>query len=529
MVFSENTSNMNSINNIEEYISISDFYNGKSVFITGGTGFLGKMLIEKLLRSCPGIKNIYLLMRPKRGAEINTRLNEILNSQLFDKLRKDRPNDLNKIIPILGDITSEDLGISESDQNLLSETINIVFHSAATVKFDEKLKLSVTINMLGTKRLLELCQRMLYLEALVHVSTAYCNCDRADVAEIIYNPPYKPDDIISLVQWLPEDLLDKLTPSLIGNRPNTYTFTKALTEAMLLKEAGNLPVVIVRPSIVLSSMNEPMSGWVDNWNGPTGIVSAVGKGIFHTIMCNEDSVADFVPVDLVINLMVAAAWRTATTKSTQMTVYNCCTGVNKPITWGRLVSLAIEKMRLHPLEGVFWYPTGILRKNRTLNTIHSILAHYIPAYILDILARIAGRKPIMIKVQDKLAKSVQCLEYFTTHQWKFHSDNVQVLLDSMNEKDKNEFQFDVRTIEWENYVEKYVLGFRQFLFKQSPSSLEVSRKRMHRLKILHQISKLLIVILFWRFLFKRSKKLRDLWRNFVSVISTLSITLVRTK
>lgn len=107
-----------------------------------------------------------------------------------------------------------------------------------------------------------------------------------------------------------------MTPSLIGNRPNTYTFTKALAEAMLLKEAGNLPLAIVRPSIgekyfnifhlllifliaVLSSINEPLSGWVDNFNGPTGIVSAVGKGIFHTIMCNEQSVADFIPVDLV--------------------------------------------------------------------------------------------------------------------------------------------------------------------------------------------------------------------------------------
>ncbi len=110
----------------------------------------------------------------------------------------------------------------------------------------------------------------------------------------------------------------QLTPSLIGNRPNTYTFTKALAETMLLKEAGNLPLAIVRPSIgktfinqsisafklilllVLSSINEPLSGWCDNWNGPTGIVSAVGKGIFHTIMCNEDSIADFVPVDMVI-------------------------------------------------------------------------------------------------------------------------------------------------------------------------------------------------------------------------------------
>jgi alcohol-forming fatty acyl-CoA reductase len=84
----------------------------------------------------------------------------------------------------------------------------------------------------------------------------------------------------------------------------------------------------------------------------------------------------------------------------------------------------------------------------------------------------------MIKVQDKLAKSVECLEYFTTHQWKFHGDNVLSLLDALDEKDRQHFQFDVRTIQWEDYVEKYVLGFRQFLFKQSPSSLEASRKRM---------------------------------------------------
>jgi hypothetical protein len=86
----------------------------------------------------------------------------------------------------------------------------------------------------------------------------------------------------------------------------------------------------------------------------------------------------------------------------------------------------------------------------------------------------------MIKVQDKLAKSVECLEYFTTHQWKFHSDNVMALLDALDDKDRQQFQFDVRTIQWDDYVEKYVLGFRQFLFKQNPSSLEDSRKRMSK-------------------------------------------------
>lgn len=87
----------------------------------------------------------------------------------------------------------------------------IVFHSAATIKFDEKLKLSVTINMLGTKRLVELCHRMKNLKALVHVSTAYCNCDRDEITEKIYLPPYSPDEIISLVNWLPEHLLDEVS------------------------------------------------------------------------------------------------------------------------------------------------------------------------------------------------------------------------------------------------------------------------------------------------------------------------------
>jgi fatty acyl-CoA reductase len=115
---------------------------------------MGKVLVEKLLRSCPGIENIYLLMRPKRGHDINERLNEIINGPLFDILRKERPNDLGKIIPINGDITSEELGISESDQALLCQKVSVVFHSAATVKFDEKLKLSVTINMFRGENLI---------------------------------------------------------------------------------------------------------------------------------------------------------------------------------------------------------------------------------------------------------------------------------------------------------------------------------------------------------------------------------------
>lgn len=68
------------------------------------------------------------------------------------------------MLPICGDITQDQLGISENDQQTLFRNVSIVFHSAATVKFDEKLQLSVKINMLGTKRLVELCHRMINLE-----------------------------------------------------------------------------------------------------------------------------------------------------------------------------------------------------------------------------------------------------------------------------------------------------------------------------------------------------------------------------
>lgn len=80
--------------------------------------------------------------------------------QLFDTVRQENPDILNKIIPIAGDITMPELGISEEDQKILCTEVSVVIHSAATVKFDEKLKLSINVNVNGTKRIIDLCKRM---------------------------------------------------------------------------------------------------------------------------------------------------------------------------------------------------------------------------------------------------------------------------------------------------------------------------------------------------------------------------------
>lgn len=57
--------------------SIKNFYGGAEIFITGGSGFLGRVLIEKLLRSCDRISKIYLLMRSKKGVEAKKRIEKL--------------------------------------------------------------------------------------------------------------------------------------------------------------------------------------------------------------------------------------------------------------------------------------------------------------------------------------------------------------------------------------------------------------------------------------------------------------------
>uniref|UniRef100_A0AAR5Q418 Fatty acyl-CoA reductase n=1 Tax=Dendroctonus ponderosae TaxID=77166 RepID=A0AAR5Q418_DENPD len=493
--------------------SVANFYNGKTVFITGGTGFMGKVLLEKLLRSCPGVAQIYLLIRPKKGQNAQERLQQLLCSPLFDTLRKERPNDLSKVVPIEGDITQPELAISPSDRTTLSLCVNVVFHSAATVKFDEKLKLSVTINMLGTQRLVELCKRMSNLEALVHVSTAYCNCDRSQVKEVIYPPPIGPDQIVSLVEALDEELVDSLTPKLVGNRPNTYTFTKALAECWLQDNKGDLPLVIVRPSIVISSMGGPLKGWVDNWNGPTGIIAAAGKGLFRTMLCDSTKKADLVPVDTVINLMIVSAWRIASSKTKEIPIYNCVTGQRKPITWSHFIDLCFKYLRMHPLSEISWYPDGSVTASRTMSTIKRCFLHWVPAYIIDSVVWISGGKPILVKVQSKLSKAAACLEYFTMQEWEFDDANVSALSVSLSDADRAEFCFDVAKINWENYLENYILGIRRFIFKEDTSSIPKARKQISKLYIAYRLLQVVSVMITWHFLALRYAPLRRLWSN----------------
>lgn len=133
--------------------------------MTGATGFLGKVTMEKVLRSCD-IENFYILVRSKKGKNMHARVDEIFEDPLFDRLKREKPKFRSKIVGIAGDCVLPGLGISLTDREVLRSDVNIVFHVAATVRFDEKLKLAIGINVNGTKEIIQLCKELQQL----HVS-----------------------------------------------------------------------------------------------------------------------------------------------------------------------------------------------------------------------------------------------------------------------------------------------------------------------------------------------------------------------
>lgn len=139
-----------------------------AIYKTGSTGFLGKVLIEKLLRSCDGVRKIYILLRSKRGLASKRRFEEFLKNPIFERIREKNSEILNKLVCISGDMNEPNIGLDEEALKLIKEEIDIVFHVAATVRFNEPLKGAANLNTFGTKRIMELCTQIKNLKVSFH-------------------------------------------------------------------------------------------------------------------------------------------------------------------------------------------------------------------------------------------------------------------------------------------------------------------------------------------------------------------------
>ncbi|XP_076371890.1 putative fatty acyl-CoA reductase CG5065 isoform X2 [Tachypleus tridentatus] len=492
--------------------NITDFYRGRSLFITGGTGFIGKVLVEKILRSCPDVETIFLLVRQKKGNNPAQRLDAILKSKLFEYLQESNPGVLRKLVAIDGNMTLPGLGMTPSDLDTVRKKVSVVFHCAATVRFEEPLKTSVDMNVLGTTKVIELCKKMTSLKALVHVSTAYCNCNRDTVIEEkIYSSPLDVQKLINITSFLEEfQLLETLTPKLLHGWPNTYTFTKAVTENLFEEESVDLPVAIVRPSIVIATWKEPLPGWTENLNGPNGLNAAAATGLLQTMLCDSSKIADLIPVDVVVNLMIAVGWHTATHRTNTIPVYHCTSGQDKKLTWEQLVNLMFPYALIYPTSHLIRYPHLTCTTNRAWNTVSKLFEHYIPAHLYDLFLRLQGEKPKLVGLYTKLHRAINALEFFSLHEWTFLNENTKKLSLELSGRDIETFSFDISDLEWSTYFENYAKGMRTFIFQEDWSTLPAAQVRLRRYNTLRKMRNILVLLIAFRISLKLSQTFRHL-------------------
>ncbi|XP_012270704.1 fatty acyl-CoA reductase wat isoform X2 [Orussus abietinus] len=474
---------------------LQEFYADQSIFVTGATGFLGKILVEKLLRSCPNISKIYVLVRPKKGMDVQSRMEAIFNDPMYDRLKEQMPKFRHKIVPIAGDCSVPALGLSASNRALLLREVSIVFHVAATVRFDEKLKLATAINIRSTGDILDICKYMPKLKSLIHVSTAYANCHLQEIGEKFYNYPIKYDGVCKLTETLPESTIDDITPRLLGQWPNTYAFTKAIAEDLIKEKNKGLPMGMFRPGIVVSTAEEPLSGWIDNIYGPTGVVTGASTGLLRTLHCDAAKNANIVPVDLTVNALIASAWDVANhpeRREDDMLIYNFVSSVEAPLTWGEYCETNLKHGVEYPFSTSIWYLSFRMNKSKIMHQISVIILHLLPAILVDAVCISTGNKPRMWKGYQKIHKFTNVIAYFCTREWQFRNDNVQAMWRRLDAKDQQIFKFSMRNFNWQAYFCNYIQGIRVYLMKDDLSTLESSRTKWRRLYWMHQVLKVLI-------------------------------------
>lgn len=341
----------------------AEFYKNKNIFITGGTGFLGIAIIEKLLRTTPDVGNIYMLMREKRGKTIQQRLDEFKKNEVFETLLKEQSEKIfDKLIPIGGDVGLLDLGISEADRRTLIANVNVIIHSAATLDFHEPLKPTVEINLLGTRRVTELAQSVSNLNAFVHVSSAYVNAYLVECDEILYPAPANPENIIEMVEKLSEDELAAKQASVLGEHPNTYTFTKHLAEHEVAKCAAKFPCGIVRPSMITGSWKEPVPGWTISKNGPQGFLMGASKGVIRRLPIGSGLIYDYIPVDTVVNQILVTGQYVWRKQSNEISIFHCTSSTTQPFKWEGVQDKINGYLHKYPLKGAVWYVSRAARE-----------------------------------------------------------------------------------------------------------------------------------------------------------------------
>jgi alcohol-forming fatty acyl-CoA reductase len=382
----------------------------RTFLVTGVTGFLGKVLLEELVRRQHelGVERVGVIIRPLRGLGAQERFRrEVARAECFSRL----PADWSRIVTVIeGTLETPGLGMSADHSAFLNSVTHIV-HAAASVKFDLPVADAARSNVTPTVNMLELARTLPALQRFVYVSTGY----------VSLNPEGTPiDELLSPLHAPASELYgaciyggSESTLLAVTGHPNTYTLTKSIAEHLLVERRGDVPLTIVRPSIITASRAYPFPGWIDSTAGFAAFVMLIAAGHLRAVVSRSDARLDLIPVDEVTERIVRAALE----DSQPTAIRHAVTGATNSPTMRQAWDTIQRFFRVHRVgdrpRGRYLGPDGTRFK------INDFVQHRLPLAMSGLRSK--GAKRQAEKRAARLTYLNTEFAYFTTRTFDFRS------------------------------------------------------------------------------------------------------------
>ena len=493
---------------------------GKRIAVTGLTGFLGTALVERLLRCVPDCELVLLVRPGRRGADDRIR-REVFKNDCFDRLRQELgapafdAMTAARVRAIAGDVAVDGLAL-DGDGRAALASCDIVIHSAATVSFDSPLDTAVEVNLLGPVRIAVELQQLGVHPHLVAVSTCYVAGSRRGEApeELVEDSPFFVDvqwrrevdaarrarqdgeatsrsrekleefrdaarhelgaagtpllaekTELLRVQWVTDHMVDagRARATSLGF-PDAYAYTKAVGERALCETRGDVPVSIVRPSIIESAWSEPVPGWIRGFRMAEPVIVSYARGLLNEFPGVPEGIIDVIPVDLVVAAICAVAAR-GPLPAAKPDVTQVASGSVNPLHYRRLVDLVRDWFTLHPIyddrgQAIAvpdWSFPGRGRVQRQLDRAKVSIER--AEKVLSALPLRGRQASLHASLEEKRSLVERAEGYVKLYgayaecEALYGLDRLLGLWDSLADDDRAAFGFDPRVIDWDHYVQ----------------------------------------------------------------------------